>query len=217
MTTTEWKQVIDFWFPEGADADLESFAKHMKWCMTGGADEAIIERFSDLTRDAAAGKLDHWAETAEGRLALLVVLDQFSRSVFRGTPEAYAQDQKALELCQEALTNGHYEAIGCPWRQTFMLIAMGHCEGPDTLERLDRLGKLADDIYERAPEPLKPAFDFSREQPREHRKVIERFGRHPHRNEALGRASTPEELAYLAEGNFPHQRKPPQPELAGLV
>lgn len=84
--------MLDFWFPEErlTDMEAETHRAHWSWRMHGGADEAIAARFADLTRDAARGHLDYWAATHEGRLALIVVLDQFSRSLWRGHPRAFA-------------------------------------------------------------------------------------------------------------------------------
>lgn len=203
---SEQQAVLDFWFPDGVDADLETHKNYWMWRMRGGADESIVERFSDLTARAAAGEFDDWAKTPRGRLALIVVLDQFSRSVWRNSPKAFAQDEKALALTLEGLDNGHFDALANVWEKTFFGLPLGHCEGPDLLDRIDRCIALGDKMIEEAPAHLRPMYEFSAQQPREHRRVIVAFGRHPHRNEVLGRESTPEELTYIAEGKFPHQR-----------
>jgi uncharacterized protein (DUF924 family) len=202
--------VLDFWVPAGFGDDPDTHREQWVWRMRGGADAAIVERFSELCERAARGELDAWAETVRGRLALVLVLDQFSRSVWRDTPRAYAQDPKALALVLEGLANGHYQSLRTPWEKTFFTMPLVHCEGADHLERVDRAITLAREILTVAPEPLKPLYEFSAQQPVEHRKVIAAFGRHPHRNAILGRQSTPEELAYLREGNLPHRREPPK-------
>lgn len=203
----DWRSVLDFWFPPGMDADLATHKAHLLWCFRGGADHRIIGRFSDLTETAVRGELDGWADSARGRLALIIVLDQFSRSVFRGTPRAFAQDEKALGLTLEGLDNGHYDALETAWERMFFGLPLGHAEGPDLLARFDLAVELADALVPLAPEHLRPLYEFSAQQPRLGRAVIARFGRHPHRNEILGRESTPEELAYLEKGDFPHQRE----------
>jgi uncharacterized protein (DUF924 family) len=142
-------------------------------------------------------------------------LDQFPRSVWRGSPRAFAQDAKALALALEGYENGHYDALGTVWERTVYNLPLGHCEGPDHLGRLDRALKLTRDIHAAAPDHLKPIYAFIAQQPVETRKVITAFGRHPHRNAILGRSSTPEEEAYLAEGRFPHLRDPDQEQAAG--
>jgi uncharacterized protein (DUF924 family) len=206
----ERDEILDFWFPEGFGADLATHREQWVSRMSGGADREIVARFSDLTEQASRGDCDRWAETARGRLALVIVLDQFSRSVFRDSPRAYAQDPKALALVLEGLRNGHYDALGTVWEKTFFTLPLGHCEGPDLLERLDRAIALARAIHDEAPKHLKPLYEFSARQPVLHRKVIAAFGRHPHRNRVLDRESTPDELAYLEKGVFPHQREMPR-------
>jgi uncharacterized protein (DUF924 family) len=206
----ERDEVLDFWFPEGIGADLATHREQWVWRMRGGADGEIVARFSDLAERASRGSCDRWAETARGRLALVIVLDQFSRSVWRDSPRAYAQDPKALALVLEGLGNGHYDALEHAWEKTFFTMPLGHCEGPDLLERLDRAIALARAIHDEAPEHLKPVYEFSARQPVLHREVIAAFGRHPHRNRVLDRESTPEELVYLERGIFPHQREIPR-------
>jgi uncharacterized protein (DUF924 family) len=178
------------------------------WRMRGGADEQIVGRFTEITERAARGELDHWAGDAHGRLALIIALDQFPRSVWRDSPRAFAQDGKALALVLEGYSNGHYDALETPWYKTTYNLPLGHCEGPGHLERFDRAIALAQAILDEAPAHLRPGYEFAASQPVEGRKVIAAFGRHPHRNAVLGRASTPEEEAYLAEGRFPHLRRP---------
>lgn len=208
----DWDEVLQFWFPEGPDVDAATHGRLSSWRMRGGADAEIVARFTGLAERAAAGALDHWAEDALGRCALLVVLDQFSRSVWRDSAGAFAQDPKALALALDGLRNGHYEALTTPWHRSTYQLVLTHCEGPDHLERLNRAYALAQEILASAPEPLKPIYAFAVEQKVLHRKVIERFGRFPHRNAALGRVSTAEELAYVKDGAFPHRRPLPQGE-----
>jgi uncharacterized protein (DUF924 family) len=206
----EWEEVLAFWFPEGGDVDAETHDRHWRWRMMGGADEEIIQRFSDLTVQAATGDLDHWAEDPRGRLALIIALDQFPRSLWRGTARAFAQDDKALALVMEGYEKGHYQALEKPWEKAVYNLPLGHCEGPDHLDRLDHALRLSQDLLTAAPEHLKGIYAFIAQQPVQVRKVIAAFGRHPHRNATLGRPSTPEEEAYIAEGKFPHLRTPEQ-------
>ena len=190
----EIDEVLAFWFPDDFGADLATHRAQWAWRMRGGADADIIARFAELADRASCGACDGWAATSRGRLALVIVLDQFSRSVWRDAPRAFAQDPKSLALVLEGLSNGHYDALRAPWEKTFFTMPLGHCEGPDLLERLDRAIALARAIHAEAPEHLKPLYAFSAEQPVLHRQVIAAFGRHPHRNRVLGRQSTPEEL-----------------------
>lgn len=203
-----WTEVLDFWFPEGHSmtVDAATHHDHWSWRMRGGADRAVIERFSDLAGNTAAGELDHWASDADGRLALIIVLDQFSRSIWRDTPRAFGQDPAALSLAMEGLANGHYEALDRPWLKVVHGLPLGHCEGADHRERLDLLIRLRAQIAEEAPAQLRPIYQSLVKQAMDVREVITTFGRHPHRNQMLGRASTPAEEAYIAKGDFPHRR-----------
>lgn len=205
----EWKDVCDFWFPPGLDeAGPEKHREMILWWFGGGANEAV-RPFTPLIAAAAAGRLDSWRATPRGRLALILVLDQFPRCVFAGTPAAYAGDPQALAIAEEGLRNGHFEALAKPWEKTFAFMPLGHTEGPDHRERLQRVVALAETIARAAPPPLQALYGHSINQARGHLEVIERFGRFPHRNPVLGRSSSAEEQAYLSKGEFVHQRRPP--------
>lgn len=203
-----WKDVIDFWFPEErmVEPGAEVHRAHWFWRMRGGADAEIIARFSRLTARAAAGDLADWASDPHGRLALIIVLDQFSRSVWRDTPRAYAQDDTARSLTLDGIANGHYAALRAPWLKIAFGLPLGHCEGPDHLERLDLLIRLREEICTQAAAPLRPIYRSLVKQAQDVRQVISAFGRHPHRNQVLGRVSTLAEERYIAEGRFPHLR-----------
>lgn len=203
-----WREVLAFWFPEGrsGQVDTATHRDHWLWRMRGGADSEITNRFSELTAEAAAGKLDLWGADPDGRLALIIVLDQFSRSVWRDSARAFAQDTAALALAMEGLSNGHYAALPTPWFKIVYGLPLGHCEGPDHLDRLDLLIKLREEIAAEAPLHLQPIYQSLVKQAHDVRKVIAAFGRHPHRNQLLGRPSTPAEGAYIAQRQFPHLR-----------
>ena len=203
-----WYAVLDFWFPEGrtANLDADTHRKHWFWRMQCGADEMIVARFSELTTHGAQGRLDHWASDPEGQLSLIIVLDQFSRSLWRGTPRAFAQDAAALKLVLSGLASGHYEALDTPWFKIASTQPLGHCEGPDHLERIDLLIRLREEIALAAPAHLQPIYRYLVQQAEDVRRVIAAFGRHPHRNQILGRQSTPAEKEYLQKGDFPHLR-----------
>lgn len=203
-----WRAVLDFWFPEGRSLQIDAgtHGEHWLWRMRGGAHGQVVDHFSKLTAEAAAGDLESWSLDAEGRLALIVVLDQFSRSVWQDSARAFAKDQAALALAMEGLSNGHYAALPTPWFKVVHGLPLGHCEGPDHLERLDRLIGLREEIAAEAPAPLQPIYRSLVEQARDVKRVIAAFGRHPHRNQILGRQPTPAEEAYLKDGDFPHLR-----------
>ena len=147
------------------------------------------------------GEIDSWARTPRSWLALIVVLDQFSRTVYRGTAGAFAQDAKAVSLTLEGLENGHYAALESPWQKTSFFLPLGH---PENLVHLDRVVQLAQELVPEVSQELRWWLEFSTNQARGNRDVIARFGRHPHRNETLGRQSTQEELEYVVAGQFVH-------------
>lgn len=202
--------VLDVWFPDdGHDASLEAHRRFWQERMRGGMDATICRDFEALTRAAARGLLDHWAATPRGRLALVIALDQFPRSLWRDTPAAYGQDLKAARLVLEGFANGHYEALPHVWEKAFCLIAVAHCEGPDHPERMRHLLGRSARLVAEAPARLALAYRLSEDQNRLAAEVIQAFGRYPHRNAVLGRLSTPAEEAYLVKGNFPHLRAVP--------
>ena len=102
------EEILSYWFPPGYDADLQTLRREGKRWMQGGpeVDREITERFGEVLEQARRGELDHWAQTPRGRLALIIVLDQFSRNVYAGTPLAYAQDPTALQLTQSGIEEG---------------------------------------------------------------------------------------------------------------
>jgi len=201
-------EVLNLWFPDTGHQDsLETHGAFWDERMQGGMDETIFADFADLTLAAATGALDHWAETPRGRLALLIALDQFPRSLWRDTPGAYAQDIKTARLAIEGIKNGDFNELA-PWEQAFFVISISHCEGPDHLERMIWLKEVSDAIADRMEGPLEPMREGFRNQNKIITEVIQTFGRHPHRNAILGRVSTPAEEAYIANGDFPHLKKP---------
>jgi uncharacterized protein (DUF924 family) len=200
---TEPEEILTFWFPRGLDADEETHRRQFEWWFRGGADRAIIEQYQPVLEAACRGELDHWAEAARARLALIIVLDQFSRTIYRETAQAFAQDDKAVGLTIDGLGRGHYAQLATVWEKTFFVLPLGHSEQSALLERCVSLGEA---LVGEAPEHLRRIYEFSASQARGHRDVIARFGRHPHRNAVLGRTSTEDELAYLASGELVHRR-----------
>lgn len=176
MTETP-ETVLDFWFSELTSKDW--FVK------SDDIDRRITERFSGLHLALSRGVSEEWRATPEGRLALVIVFDQFPRNIYRGSPLAFATDGLALKEAKAALAVGADKAIGED-RRFFFYMPFEHAE--DLVEQ-DRCVGLF--------EALGNAnyLDYANK----HYDIIERFGRFPHRNPILGRTSTPEEKAYLAE------------------
>ena len=205
----DWRAVYDFWFPAGlASTGLENHQRMHAWWLRGGA-TAELPRFAPLLEAASRRELEPWAEHPLGRLALIILLDQFPRGLHAGTPEAYSLDPHALALTEAGLANGQYAALTDYWQRVFFTLPLIHAEGPDHLDRADRMIALVEVQLDEGPEHLRPIREFGLGQARGHREIIARFGRHPHRNEILGRSTSPDEAIYLATGAFVHHQRPP--------
>ncbi len=167
-------EILKFWFEE-----IES---EQHWTKDPAFDELIRERFGAVHAAAARCELYRWRETPDGRLAEIIVLDQFSRNLFRDRAEAFAHDPMALALAQEAVARGADREIAED-RVAFLYIPYMHSESR-------AIHEIAVQLFEGLSN-----LDFELR----HKAIIDRFGRYPHRNEVLGRASTAEELEFLQE------------------
>lgn len=195
MSEAEIRRVLDFWFT-GCENDRPKIDARMdRWFGDDPAlDEEIREQFGDLVARASAGELDDWAETARGRLALIILLDQFRRNIYRGRAEAYACDRQALKLCVEGTLARHYRQLS-PEEQLFFFMPLQHAESRKVQAKAVSVYQaLANSVSETLRETFLTAAQFAEL----HRDIIEEFGRFPHRNAVLGRPNTPEEEAYLA-------------------
>ncbi len=141
------------------------------------------------------GELDHWKQTARGRLALIILLDQFSRNVYRGTAAAFAQDEAALALCTEGIELGQDRELE-PCERTFFYMPLEHAEDAEAQALCVRKFR---EVAADAPAPWRDIFERNVDYANQHKEIVDRFGRFPHRNAVLGRASTPDEDAYLAD------------------
>jgi len=187
--------ILSFWL-EPKPATEEELAGRGKLWFGGGPelDRQISERFGALLESARRGELDGWANEPRSRRALIILLDQFSRNVFRGKPEAFHQDEKALALARTGLDSGMFDGLDALDRM-FVSLPFSHAEDLDAHRRAVRLCQAS---LAGAPPAWRKmvvsAVDFARK----HLDVIARFGRFPHRNATLGRESTTEEAEYLA-------------------
>lgn len=181
--TDEIDEVLHFWLTE---AGPEGWYKP-----DAAIDKAIADRFAGLWQRAVEGGCTDWMKTPRGALALLIVLDQLPRNMFRGQPAAYRGDERALARAKHAIDEGHDLEVAEPERQFFYLPLM-HSENLADQERCVRLIKL------RLPETGEDNLDHARK----HREVIRRFGRFPSRNAALGRRDTHAELQYRRGGGY---------------
>ena len=178
MLTTP-AEVLAFWRAAGPD----------KWFEQDAAFDADIRaRFRDLYEAAAAGRLASWENDPEGALALVIVLDQFPRNMFRGDPRTYAADPLARAAAQRAIARG-FDRHYVPPEERFFYLPFMHAEDLVDQERCLALCRAAEDA-----EGVKHA--------EIHADIIRRFGRFPHRNRVLGRVTSPDERAFLDAGGF---------------
>jgi uncharacterized protein (DUF924 family) len=188
--------LLSFWFGEPARDTPALSTKFKRWFMGGpDFDREIRERFAEAVEKALAGDLDDWARTTRGRLALIVVLDQFTRNIFRDTPRAFAGDVRAQKLAVEAFDTHLEREVGFEQR-IFLKTPFAHAED---LALQERSVTVTEELVADVADWQRPIFARGIEQARKYREVIARFGRFPHRNAAFGRASTPEEEVFLVD------------------
>jgi len=188
--------LLSFWFGEPAETPQGLVAKFKRWYEGGPElDREIGERYGALVEAALNGELEAWSSNVSGRLALLILLDQFTRSIHRGTARAYEGDRAALRLALSMFDNGSHLAYSLEER-LFVLMPLVHSESVETLARAVML---ADEMVTDAPEELREPWAFGAQRVRKYYALIRQFGRFPARNAILGRRSSPAELAYLAE------------------
>jgi len=176
----EFEEVIKFWFNE---------IDRTKWFRKDPNFDALItERFGELYEQAANGELSHWRKSAKGALAEIIVLDQFSRNMFRDSPKAFAADQLAIEATKQAIANGFEEELAglSSSHLSFLYMPLMHSESKE--------------VHQTAVELFnKPGLEANYQFELKHKAIIDRFGRYPHRNEVLGRESTVEEKEFLKQ------------------
>lgn len=184
MTHHRADEVLAFWFGQGADYGK----RHKRWFEKSPAlDAEVAQRYRDLCDQLAHGR--EWLEAPRGRLARIIVLDQFPRHIYRGTPRAFAADPVALDTAKLAIEHADDQRL-LPVERHFLYLPFEHSEALEDQERACEL-----------TQPLAgfPETDDAYRYAIAHRDVIRRFGRFPHRNSILGRASTPEELEFLKQ------------------
>jgi uncharacterized protein (DUF924 family) len=169
------QDILQFWFVE--------LSAQQRFSKDAVLDTQMRERFGSVLQAASRGELFTWRTTPQGRLAEIVVLDQFSRNIYRDTAAAFAQDAQALTLAQELVASGQ-DYILEPLRRTFAYMPYMHSESP--LIHAQAMALFA-----------QPGMEGTLDYERRHKAIIDQFGRYPHRNALLGRASTPQELEFL--------------------
>ncbi|RJX76209.1 DUF924 family protein [Pseudomonas sp. LS-2] len=191
-----WRPLLDWWFGSAESPTEVAKAKNKLWFgKKKSQDTDALHRFGGLVELALKGGLSEWAETPQGWLALVLLLDQLPRMIFRDTPKSFSGDKRAQELVHHGLKLERDLALS-PLQRTFIYLVLEHAENLAAQdEAVRRFANLL---------PLLPATDreyFTRtlDYAKKHRVVIERFGRYPHRNALLGRESTVEEVEFLKE------------------
>ena len=194
----EARSVRDFWFGAQPLTPAALEERMSFWFGEPGApqDEEIRARFGALVDRAAAGELASWADGPRRRLSLILLLDQFPRNIFRGTARAFATDEQALALALSGLQSGADGALGAAER-LFFYLPLQHAESLDAQD--EALAAYRRLLAEVAP-GFQATFAGALRHAEEHRSIIERFGRFPHRNRVLGRESTEAEERWLREG-----------------
>lgn len=188
--------VLEFWF--GSNPDDAAIAKEKSalwWSKNPQVDDEIRGRFEGLVAKAAAGELSYWEATPAGRLALILLTDQFPRNIYRDSPRAFAYDAKALAWCLDGIEQ-HVDRKLRPIERVFLYLPLEHAE---SLEHQDKSVKYFGELVSIVDEPDKAVFKEYLDFAIRHRDIIARFGRFPHRNKILGRQFTAEEIAFLNE------------------
>jgi len=198
MAHWPWSELINDWFADTLDSPL-AIADRQNWWFRAdaGRDELLADKYGKLVEQCAAGRMYRWLDQPEGRLGLVIALDQLPRNLFRGMARAFAYDAQVAAWCLSAVQTGQDRLLK-PIQRAFLYMPLQHAEDLQAQESGVALyQRLARENHE-WPVFEREFLAFARV----HRDIIARFGRFPHRNQVLGRASTAEESAYL-EGNGP--------------
>ena len=187
--------ILTFWFKEQELSAPQIDRRMDIWFGEDKAfDHEIREEFTADVEQATAGELDHWAQDPRGRLALIILLDQFRRNIHRGTASAYEKDMVALKLCVEGAMAKKDKGL-TPIQRVFFYMPLQHAESRKVQAKSTAIfNKLAEAVSPTLQETFLTVAQFAEL----HRDIVERFGRFPHRNMVLGRENTPEEDEYLA-------------------
>ncbi len=191
---TQPEHVLDFWFgPRGSAVEIAARQGRLWFGKSPANDRIVADRFSETLVAARAGRLAHWVKSPQGRLALVIVFDQFPHHIHRDQPFAFATDPQALELAMDALAEGDDRQLTMIER-VFLYLPLEHAESPAMQEHAVAL---YDALLREASADERELFESFLDYAKRHRDVVARFGRFPHRNAVLGRPSTAEELEFL--------------------
>ena len=194
MATRPWSDLIETWFAETLD-DPSTIPNRMAWWFSADKirDAELADRFGDLLEQCARGQMYRWLDDPQGRLALILALDQLPRNLFRGTPRAFAYDSYTAALCLAAAHTGQDRELE-PLERGFLYMPLQHFEDLQAQEAGVALYQILADENPDLPACREGFLPFARL----HRDIIARFGRFPHRNKILNRLDTAKETVYLA-------------------
>ena len=192
--TAPWQPLLDWWFGSSGSASEVAAQKGRLWFgKRDSQDLEARERFGDWVEQALAGGLTDWAQRPEGWLALVLLLDQLPRMIFRDTPKAFSGDLRAQALVAQGLAAGFDRQLK-PIQRVFIYLVLEHCE--NLAVQNEAVSRFIDLVREQ-PEAERAVFEDNLDYAERHQKIIARFGRFPHRNAVLGRESTAEEIEFL--------------------
>lgn len=196
MNEKRIEEILSFWFGDLPDDETFPDEKAKMWFAgSKETDDLVKKLFGKDLKLAIEGKLDGWSGTARGALALILVLDQFSRHIYRDDAQSFAQDFKALEICLHGLARGD-EKLHRPVERSFFYMPLEHSEDLEIQSKsLHYFSRLAEESPAAIQFPMVNAYDYAAR----HFNIIEKFGRFPHRNEILGRSSTRQEQEFLTQ------------------
>ncbi|MBU4498808.1 MAG: DUF924 family protein [Thiobacillus sp.] len=190
------EDVLDFWFGKpGPAAEVAAQQSALWFGKSTANDQLVAERFAGTLLAAGAGQLDHWALTPRGQLALIVVLDQFPHHIHRNHGQSFAYDAQSLALAQAMIERGDAARVA-PIERVFVYLPLEHAE---SIALQDESVALYAQLEADAIPAERPLFNGFLDYARQHRDVVARFGRFPHRNDLLGRPSTADEIAFLKQ------------------
>ncbi|MCZ6517133.1 MAG: DUF924 domain-containing protein [Gammaproteobacteria bacterium] len=195
MSTDDIKQVLDFWFCKCAQDTPQIDGRMSRWLDPDPEmDEEIKQTFGELIKQASKDGLQDWEASAEGRLALILLLDQFSRRIHPGRTVVYRGDQRALKLCADGVESGLFRELS-PEQRIFFFMPLQHAE---SLKIQQTSVRIYNSLVEKVSETMKETFRTFAQFAELHHDIIAEFGRFPHRNKLLGRKNTVAEKTYLA-------------------
>jgi uncharacterized protein (DUF924 family) len=192
------EEILDYWFGELKEGEAPSSDYYTNWFSKRiDVDEFIKNNFEGDLKLVIEGKLKSWEDTPQGTLAIIILLDQFSRNMYRETEKAFAQDSLALELCVRGIEKGFDKKLH-PVERLFFYMPLEHSEELEMQRKSVEYFSILEKLFTSPPSLAAMVSEF-RIYAEKHYVIIEKFGRFPHRNEILGRESTPEEIEFLKQ------------------